>query len=89
MCAIDSKYIYVTGGIYDSNPYAVTAKCFKYEIESDLWQDVPSMNHGRRFHSSCQLQGYLYVFFGVGDGDYEKSVEKLPIVSDPVQQAGK
>ena len=89
MCAIDSKYVYVSGGKYYRGDDE-QASCYRYEIDNDLWQDAPSMNIARMGHSSCQLQGYLYVFGGNGSDKAENnSVEKLPIVSDPVQQAGK
>lgn len=71
MCAIDAKYIYVTGGYYASDGIE-RASCFRYDFANDLWQDVPHMHQPRISHSSCHLAGYLYVFAGMGDNSVEK-----------------
>ena len=47
LATTDSKYIYITGGMYGPSDFEPVAKCHRYEIASDLWQDVPDMHHPR------------------------------------------
>ena len=52
-CAIDAKFIYVTGGLTEN--LISKADCHRYDIGGDQWQDLPDMHHIRRNHSGCQL----------------------------------
>ena len=42
------------------------------------------MHQARKYHSSCQLAGFIYVFCGIGGGN---TVEKLAIDSNSSQQS--
>ena len=89
MCAVDEVYIYVTGGLNDAKDES-EKRCYRYFIDGKVWQNVPNMHQARMGHSSCQLQGYLYVFCGIGNFDEAlNSVEKLAIVEGPDLQKPK
>ena len=37
MCAVNAKFVYVTGGRSD---YATVSNCHRYDINRNLWQDM-------------------------------------------------
>ena len=66
MCAVNDKFIFVTGGCGDGN---IVANCYRFDIDRNLWQEMPSMNKARCSHSSCQLAAHIYVFFGMNGNE--------------------
>ena len=48
------------------------------DTETRQWEDLPSMNHPRRWHASLILAGYLYVI----GGDGVNSIERLRLFND-------
>lgn len=42
------------------------------------WNILPDMQVARKFHSSCTIEGLLYVFLGIDEeGQVIRSIEKL------------
>ena len=58
MCLLNAKFVFVTGGLCDVEP---TAKCHRYEIYRNIWQEMPHLNEARMFPGSYQLAGHIYV----------------------------
>ena len=85
MCAVNAKFIYVTGGGYGRGN--ILNNCHRYDIDRDLWEEMQKMNQARNEHSSCQLGGHIYVFCGQNNQEQKiNSVEKLSIDADPFYQ---
>jgi Kelch motif len=43
-------------------------KCEMYNSEIDIWFDMPDLNTGRHYHSSCGfLDKFIYVFCGISN----------------------
>lgn len=41
-------------------------KCEQYNIDLDLWYDMPNLNVGRHYHASCTFSDrFVYVFCGI------------------------
>ena len=79
MCAVDARFIYLTGGKLDG---AIQNLCLRYDILTDLWQELPNMKQARCLHSSSELAGYIYVFCGMNTYGLTNSVEKLAFDTD-------
>ena len=86
MCAVNAKFIFVTGGSQGFASDAL-ANCHRYDIDKNIWHMMSRMQQARQYHSSCQLAGYIYVFCGWGSKRFKNtnSVEKLPIEDDNLQ----
>jgi hypothetical protein len=69
----EGKYIYVLGG-EDMNSVE------RYDIENDIWENLPSMISKRMYPILHINNGYLYAFFGkFKNGEYPCSIERLNI----------
>lgn len=73
---LKDKFLIVTGSrIDDKNAHKA---CEQYNIDLDIWFDIPSMNSGRHYHASCSLADrYVYVFCGIANATkkYCNSIE--------------
>ena len=52
----------------------------QYNIDMDIWFDLPSLNYGRHYHSSCTLGNqFIYVFAGISSETkkYFNSIERF------------
>ena len=57
-------------------------RCEQYNIDLDLWFEIPSLNIGRHYHSSTSMNNrYVYVFCGIAQSDREycNSIERYDI----------
>ena len=69
----EGKYIYVVGG-EDMNSVE------RYDIENNIWENLPSMISKRMYPILHINNGYLYAFFGkFKNGEYPCSIERLNI----------
>lgn len=71
------KFIVVTGSRKEKGQSQV--KCEMYNSDLDIWFDMPDLNVGRHYHSSCQFQERLvYVFCGIANQNrkYINSIER-------------
>ena len=60
------KFIVVTGSRKEKNESQ--KKCEMYNTDIDLWFEMPDMNTGRHYHSSCTFNDrYIYVFCGISN----------------------
>ena len=62
MCLVNDKFIYVTGGVNLISESV--AKCHRYDIDGNRWEEMQEINQERSYHSSCQLAGHIYVICG-------------------------
>ena len=60
--------------------------CLRYDIMSDEWTDIPSLNVARKRSGSCHLNGRIYAFAGKGESDLN-SIEML--ITDPMASSWK
>lgn len=43
-------------------------KCEQYNIDIDLWFDMPPLNQGRHYHASCSFKDrWVFVFCGIAN----------------------
>ena len=69
----EGKYLYVLGG-EDMDSVE------RYDIENDIWENLPSMISKRMYPILHINNGYLYAFFGkFKNGEYPCSIERLNI----------
>ena len=72
----EGKYIYALGG-EDMNSVE------RYDIENNIWENLPSMISKRMYPILHINNGYLYAFFGkFKNGEYPCSIERLNINND-------
>jgi hypothetical protein len=77
-CSLSDKFIVVTGSRKENDQAHVKAEC--YNIDIDLWFDLPQLNEGRHYHASCSfLEKFVYVFCGIANATkkYINSIERL------------
>jgi hypothetical protein len=68
----------VTGSRIDKNNASRSVE--QYNIDMDIWFDLPDMNFGRYYHSSCSLANrFIYVFAGIASSTkkYFNSIERF------------
>ena len=80
VAAVNNKFLIVTGSrLEDDKAYM---RCEQYNIDLDLWFEIPSLNIGRHYHSSTSMNNrYVYVFCGIAQSDREycNSIERYDI----------
>lgn len=57
-------------------------RCEQYSIALDIWYDMPNLNVGRHYHSSCAFnESTVYVFCGIAQSGkkYCNSIESINI----------
>jgi hypothetical protein len=63
---LKDKFLVVTGSRLDTKDAHRT--CEQYNVDLDIWFDIPSLNCGRHYHSSCTLADrFVYVFCGIAN----------------------
>ena len=55
ICNLKDKYVFASGP---------SVSVERYDIASDSWQMMPSMNEKRNCHASCALGDQIYVICG-------------------------
>jgi len=68
----------VTGSRIEENDANKSVE--QYNIDMDIWFDLPSLNNGRHYHSSCTLGNqFIYVFAGISSETkkYFNSIERF------------
>ena len=77
VCCLNDKFLIVTGSrCEDDRAYE---RCEQYNIDLDLWFEIPNLNVGRHYHSSCTFQDrFVYVFCGIAQScrKYCNSIER-------------
>jgi hypothetical protein len=53
-CWFGDKFIAITGSRKEKNNSQV--KCEMYNSDIDLWYELPDLNIGRHYHSSCAFR---------------------------------
>lgn len=75
--AFGEKFIVVSGSRKEKDNSQV--KCEMYNSDLDIWFDMPDLNVGRHYHSSCAFNDtMIYVFCGIANATrkYVNSIEK-------------
>jgi hypothetical protein len=78
ICCLKDKFIICTGSRVESE--AANRAVEQYNIDLDIWFDLPQLNHGRHYHASCTLANkYVYVFAGITNATkkYSNSIERF------------
>lgn len=76
-CWFSEKFIVVTGSRKEKNNSQ--SKCEMFNADIDLWFEMPDLNVGRHYHSSCAMRDrYIYVFCGIANQSrkYINSIER-------------
>jgi len=71
------KFIVVSGSRKEKNSSEV--KCEMYNTDIDLWFEMPDLNTGRHYHSTCTFSDrWIYVMCGIANKTkkYINSIEK-------------
>ena len=58
-----SQKVILSGGVNNDSPFS--DKLWIFHIEKNKWYAAPKLNYGKKFHSSCCLSEFAYVFGGV------------------------
>jgi hypothetical protein len=77
-CSIGERFIVVTGSRKENEQAQVKAEC--YNVNIDLWFDLPQMNEGRHYHASCSfMDRFVYVFCGISNSTkkYINTIERF------------
>lgn len=77
-CSLSDKFIVVTGSRKENDQAHVKAEC--YNVDIDIWFDLPALNEGRHYHASCSfLDRFVYVFCGISNATkkYINSIERF------------
>lgn len=75
---LGEKFVVVTGSRKEKNDSQRKSECYNSDI--DLWFELPDMNVGRHYHSSCSFQDrFVYIFCGIANKTrkYINSIEVL------------
>lgn len=81
-CVIDNKFLMCTGSRKENE--GAQFKCEQYNIDLDLWFDVPDLNEGRHYHTSCSFKGHVvYCFAGISNATkkYTNSIERYDVIT--------
>lgn len=76
-CWFSEKFIVVTGSRKEKNNSQ--SKCEMFNADIDLWFEMPDLNVGRHYHSSCAMRDrFIYVFCGIANQSrkYINSIER-------------
>ena len=73
---MQSRYLIISGGC-DKDKSEYFASVEKYDITNNTWTPAPSMHTPRRYHSTCCLAQYLYVFAGENSTGKLNSIEVI------------
>ena len=76
-CSLGDKFIVVTGSRKEEENAHM--KCEQYNVDLDLWFDLPNLNESRHYHSSCSFRDrFVYLFCGISNTTkkYCNSIEK-------------
>ena len=76
LCLLPNKIVLLSGGKMGRNP---SESCLVYNMSEDVWKSAPNMDWGRTMHSSCYLDGKVYVFCGMVDHRYTNSIETIAV----------
>ena len=58
------RYVAVTGGIIEQKSQHLFSS-HRYDLQGAKWETLPNMKVHREGHSSCSIDGNLYVFCGI------------------------
>ena len=62
-CSVaNDEHIYLIGGVCRN--WEEVDSVYRYEISTDNWEVMPSLNRARYFANACFINGILYVFGG-------------------------
>lgn len=81
-CSLSDKFIIVTGSRKEQDQAQVRAEC--YNIDIDVWFDIPNLKEGRHYHASCSFSDrFVYVFCGISNSSkkYINTIEKFDNVT--------
>jgi len=76
-CWFGDKFVVVSGSRKEKNSSQM--KCEMYNSDIDLWFEMPDLNVGRHYHSSCGFKEQsVYVFCGIANQTkkYINSIER-------------
>ena len=76
MCNYSDKFIYLSGGRSSNKP---TNTVQRYNLGTEVWENVVKLNEKRDFHSSCALKEAVYVVGGQNEFGFISTMEKLEV----------
>lgn len=80
IACVKDKFLIVTGSRVDMNDANASAE--QYNMDLDIWFDLPRINTGRHYHATCSLADrYVYIFAGISNATkkYCNSIERMDI----------
>ena len=81
VCQIKQRYIIVSGTRKDClSLFKSSFRVECYDSQIDEWKELPMMNEGRHYHSSCNLNHkFVFVFGGIRNREkrYSNTIERL------------
>ena len=67
MCSYESRFAFVLGGQLRGQH---TKKVVRFDLMTDIWEQMPSLNKSRFINSTCTLNDKMYIYG-------ENSIERL------------
>ena len=65
MCNYKDKFIYLSGGErFSQNKFVLLNTVERFNINTEMWENVEPLNFERQEHSSCALKETIYVLGG-------------------------
>lgn len=77
VCCLNDKFLIVTGSRCEDDESF--KRCEQYNIDLDLWFEIPNLHIGRHYHSSCTYnERFVFVFCGIAQSGkkYCNSIER-------------
>ena len=85
ICRYKEEAFYVIGGTFAGPFINVPRKdVHRFDLRNDQFVDAPCLNEGRYGGSACELDGFIYAFWGKSGNfktNYLNTIEKLDVAS--------
>ena len=78
MCSYENRFAFVLGGQLRGNHID---KVVRFDLMTDVWEELPSLNKSRFINSTCTLNDKMYIYGG-------STIERLERPGQPVDSMG-
>lgn len=87
------NYIYVIGGVSNSDPYndiddTEEDSVERYDVQKNQWEEVACLPFARRNQCAVYVGNYIYVFGGTKGHEYVDQVDCYDVVQNKWSNAG-
>jgi hypothetical protein len=84
-CSLGEKFIVVTGSRKENEN--AHQKCEQYNLDLDIWFEIPPLNEGRHYHASCSFKDrFIFVFCGISNAS-KKYINTIEVFDHNTKKA--